>query len=154
MPSRSTTYWYDTVANNGASYGTQIFGSGNILCRVEVKTAITFPIATTTDTGTQFTADTMVGIQFLINGSSLLTLPADITDQRWLTVDGVDPGSFTATWSPSSDTAAVGVGGGITTVWAGQLPMIDDMELAFTTGTLGASSDGWFLYGAMTAWIA
>ena len=153
MTDRLTTYWYDTVANTGANYGPISIPVNNVLTKITVKTAITFPIATTTYTGTQFTADTMSGLQLLVSGSTLLNLPADISDNRWLTVQGIDPGSFTASWAPDTDTAGVGVGGGITLTWRGQLVMIDDMVLAYTTGTLGASAPGWFMYGAMEAWL-
>ena len=154
MPSRATTYWYDTEANDGNSYGTQVIGSGNILCRVEVRGAIAFPIGSLTADGAGFSLDTMHGLQLLINDSSLLTLPADITDSRWLTVEAHVPTEVVAVWAPSSDTAGSAVGGPIRLSWAGQMPLTDDMELAYTTGTLGAATDGWFMYGTMQVWVA
>lgn len=153
MTVRYSTYWFDTALSSGGNYGLFTVGAGNVLTKVTVKTAITFPIETTTDTGSQFTADTLVGLSWLVHGSSPLTLPAGIDDVRLLGVQGIDPGSFTAAWSPSSDTAAVGVGGGITMIWRGQMVAVDDMDLAFVVGTLGGSTDGWFLYGSMELWL-
>lgn len=153
MPTRFTEYWQDGAANIGANYAVTTIGAGQVLTSVSVRAAITFPIATTTDTGEQFTANTMIGIQLLINGSTLLALPADITDTRWLTVQGTDPSSVAATWAPSTATAAVGSGSNLTLKWRGQLVMQDEMVLAVTTGNLGSSAPEWFTYGAMEAWL-
>jgi hypothetical protein len=153
MPTRFTEYWQDGAANIGANYAVTTIGAGQVLTRVTVRAAITFPIATTTDTGEQFTANTMMGLQLLINGSSLLTLPADITDSRWLTVQTTDPSSVAATWAPSSDTAAVGSGSNLTLRWAGQIVMQEEMVFALTTGNLGSSTPAWFLYGGLEAWL-
>jgi hypothetical protein len=153
MVFRITNTWYDTATNTGANYGVTEVPAGNVLTRVEVKGELGFPTADFVDGGYGFSIVTMWGLQWLINGSSLLTLPADESDQRWLTVQSHINDGICATWAPNTDTSAVIVSAPCHIRWAGQLKATDDMELAFTTGVLGGSPTGWYLYGAMELWL-
>lgn len=154
MPSRLTSYWLDTVGNNGANYGVTEIPANNVLCRVEVKAALTFAAQETTYPDPGFVASPFYGIQLLVNGSTLLDLPAGISDNRWLTVEAPPAEDLAVAWSPSTADVAAIVAGGIHCVWAGQVVMIDDMVLAFTTGSLGGIPPQWLVSGTMQTWIA
>ncbi len=149
MPSRFTNYWLDTAGNTGANYGVTVIPANNVLCRVEVRTAITFAAQTTTYPNPGFIPSPFSGLQLLVNGSTLLNLPASIGDNRWLTVEAPVSQDIGVTWSPSTADVATDIAGGLTTTWAGQLVMIDDMVLAFTTGSMGGSPPNWMLAGTM-----
>lgn len=154
MPSRFTNYWFDTAGNTGANYGVTVIPAGNKLCRVEIKTAISFAAQETTYPNPGFEASVFYGLQLLDNPSTLLNLPADLSDNRWLTVEAPAPEAYVAAWSPSTADVAVDVAGGLTCTWAGQVSMIVDMLLAFTTGSMGGTPPDWKLAGTMQYWLA
>jgi hypothetical protein len=126
----------------------------NVITRIQVRGVIASPIETITDSGGGFSIASMWGIQMLINGSSLLTLPADISDYRWLTVEATVFDTAVAIWAPSSDTAAAATSAGIRLDWNGQFVCTDDMEIAFTTGQLGGGSALFSVYGSLQTFLA
>jgi hypothetical protein len=154
MPSRFTNYWFDTAGNTGANYGVTVIPANNVLCRVEVKTTLSFAAQETTYPNPGFIPSPFSGLQLLDNGSTLLNLPADLGDNRWLTVEAPAPAPYVVAWSPSTADVAVDIAGGLTAVWKGQVKMIVDMVLAFTTGSMGGTPPDWMLAGTMQYWLA
>ena len=154
MPSRFTNYWFDSAGNTGANYGVTVIPAGKKLCRVEVHTALTFAAQETSYPNPGFIPSPFYGLQLLDNPSTLLNLPADLGDNRWLTVEAPSPDDLAVSWSPSTADVATDIAGGLTCTWAGQVSMIVDMLLAFTTGSMGGTPPDWKLAGTMQYWLA
>lgn len=151
MGTFSRTYFADTEPNTGAAYNLISVGSGTTLTRVEVRGAITY-VGQSAVVADWFTGGPLFGIQAYPAAESPLHLPTDINNNGMIVCECHVPGEIAATWAPSSDTAAVLVGGPISLTWAGQLPIGTDTAVGLVTGQLTDTEVGWLIFGTCTVW--
>src|SRR5487761_1909888 len=104
--------WEQTSPTGGGNLAILTVNPLTKLLRVEARGAITYPVATVTDTANGFANPVMVGIQAIPHGNTPLALPANITAADWLIVEQRTAGEASAAWAPDTDTAAVFAGGG------------------------------------------
>jgi hypothetical protein len=122
------------------------------LLRAEMHGANTFPITTSTVSGTQLSSPYMWGIQAIPHGNTPLALPANITAADWLVVEAHTPGELGVAWAPSTDTVAFASGGGYSLRWSGQQVFSASTDIIFTTGQASGFSGTLESFGVMKIW--
>lgn len=152
MTNQAIINWEQTTPTGGGNLASITLLGLNKILRVEARGGITFPIGTTTATGPGFTVATMFGIQAIPHGNTPLALPANITAADWLVVEQRIPGEGVIGWSPSSNTAAAGAGGGFSMDFAGQKHYGADTDLLFTDGQSSGFTETWRCWGSMRVW--
>lgn len=153
MPTTTYNYWFDTTPTTGEAVGAIAFGAGNKLCGFRAKGTIAWPTATA-GSGDFNVYPVQIGIQAIDTGDTPIQLPVDLSDDRWLVVDQIEPVSLVVSWAPSTDTPAYISSIGFEIEWTGQRVYSSATTVYLTTGSTYGPAPAWYSEGTTRLLLA